>query len=520
MTTPVPGHLFAIHGKLQHVAFDAVVIPTDTRFHVAPGWQEVTQQSRPVRPERWDQGYGRAGDSEVWFIDVTDDNFVADGALIAKRVGALLKVIKETLGAPARGRVMPVVAMPLLASGSGGQPAGHAVNALIGQLELSASTLGIDIALCLLERDRFEAVQYQRRKIREATPGPYDEVGRDLGALAMRGALALMIGAGVSMAAGLPSWDTLLERLAGRLPQTHEGLVTGDSFKRLPALDKAELMAAILGDDFQATVVEAVRSDDAVRPSLAHFLLAGLRCPQVATTNYDLLYEVACTSQGAHKPAALPREVPEPGASWILKLHGDVDDPARIVLSRRSFIGYDAQQGPAGALFQSMLMTRHVLFVGLSFTDDNLLRLTHEAADFLAPSSGRDLGRKLGSVITLGHDPAREELWKRHLAWRGVTAPADYEQFATSPDETKRAVGINWRARELEVLIDSIAVWGTPDDGIYLDRIFTDLLDESQRKAAEHRRAWERFRSAVAQSAASRRIPARIAAVARTSSSL
>ncbi|MEK8226511.1 SIR2 family protein [Oerskovia sp. M15] len=61
-------------------------------------------------------------------------------------------------------------------------------------------------------------------------------------------------------------------------------------------------------------------------------------------------------------------------------MHGDVDRPATIVLSRSSFVRYDTRWKPVGSLVQSLMMTKHLLVVGASMTDDNLLRFAYEVA--------------------------------------------------------------------------------------------------------------------------------------------
>ena len=104
-------------------------------------------------------------------------------------------------------------------------------------------------------------------------------------------------------------------------------------------------------------------------------------------------------------------------------------------------------------------MTSHVLFVGVSLTDDNLLRLTHEVAHYVNESSSKSMKSAnktaetvernlLGTVLTLAPDPHRTRLWQDNLDWRALGTSAAQEAE---------------NARSLEVFLDSVAMWAVPD---------------------------------------------------------
>ncbi|WP_418605992.1 hypothetical protein [Georgenia sp. SUBG003] len=61
------------------------------------------------------------------------------------------------------------------------------------------------------------------------------------------------------------------------------------------------------------------------------------------------------------------------------------------------------------------MLTRHLLVVGASMTDDNFLRLAHEVTAFRErdPPHGDDDGAPpIGTVVTLSPKPAQERLWE------------------------------------------------------------------------------------------------------------
>lgn len=140
------------------------------------------------------------------------------------------------------------------------------------------------------------------------------------------------------------------------------------------------------------------------------------------------------------------------------------------MLTRTHFVGYDANQRPAGALFQSMLLTSHVLVVGASFTDDNILRLTHEVESFLQRyrSDGEEPVESFGTVLTLSSEALRRRLWQGTLDWHPVHESDDTDAGS----------------RALEVFLDQVAMWACSDQSFLLDERYENLLPDDDRQLA------------------------------------
>nr|WP_269449669.1 SIR2 family protein [Auraticoccus cholistanensis] len=208
-------------------------------------------------------------------------------------------------------------------------------------------------------------------------------------------------------------------------------------------------------------------------------MLSALQCKQAITTNYDTLYELACRAVARSGEsddkvvAVLPTSYPGPDQRWLLKMHGSVDEPASIVLTRADFAGYDGASRPAGAVLQAVLLTTHLLVVGTSMTDDNVLRLVHEVVQYRKRSKkkgGQDA--PLGTVLDVSGSTLRRRLYEGMFRWCALPGASVFE-----------------RALNLEVFLDCVAMYASDNLTWLLDVRFADLLDEETSALAEDLRS-------------------------------
>ena len=480
------GHLFVLHGRIEGVLHDVAIVPTASSFHIRGYWRPLLgDDTDRWRPREWPQdGYAKArGRDDVWFLNVGGRRG-AGAEVIVERAVAALHEIAAAGPTASRNRIKPLVAMPVLGIEGGGlgKERGHVVRLLLRSLTEAASELDLDVAVVTPDASVYAAAQHLRRQ-NAHWPLPPEQVqsAQRIGAAACQGELALFMGAGVSIPAGLPTWDQLLTQLA----HEHE-IDVGGGFGSLNALDQAQYLHSQvhnLGDHVARIVGQAKV------PALGHALLAALGCAEAVTTNYDRLYERAVQMQrGEHNVATvMPWEHPRFGKPWILKLHGDVEAPESIVLTRQQFVSFDVETRPAGALLQTLLMTRHVLFVGASLTDDNVVRLAYEVNRFRRQYK---LDGAVGTLLDVDNDLVRQQLWRGQLTWLSMSGSTIAE-----------------RSRTLEIFLDAVAAHASDDASWLLDERFKGLLDVDEElvgaardlysRAADAGREWQGLADAL-----------------------
>ena len=123
-------------------------------------------------------------------------------------------------------------------------------------------------------------------------------------------------------------------------------------------------------------------------------------------------------------------------------------------------VRYDAANRPSAALLQSLLLTKTLLVVGASMTDDNVIRLAHEVQDYRRVHQP-DADNTFGTVLDVSNDQLRAQLWEKQLDWVSLFDPA---------------LGNGYRLQEL--FLDRVAFYASRDSSWLLDERFEGLLAE------------------------------------------
>lgn len=449
------GHLFVAQGDLRRLSCDAIAIPCDLRLNIAGAWTEILPPGLP------------RGDRETWLrLPGEAKNGVVDvGDFEGRRIRAFVAVqgrdtpesvvdrmwrCIDTLSlglTPRKGHARPLIGVPLVGTGEGGLGGrrGEVINAVLHRHRYSNSDT--DIAMILQDRRDVAAVQARRRDgdWPDLSDGLREHADR-LGRLAASGQLALFIGAGVSIPAGLPDWQGLLRILASKAGFE---LTTLNS----DPWDAATPIVTALGEAYDEAMVQIF---DASCHAVGHALLAGLHLNCMVTTNFDPCIELALESVlGPNRFRVLARQLAQGGQPWLLKLHGDVRVQGSAVLTRRDFDEHKARDRPLRSVVETLLLTSHLLYVGHGLRDQSFLELAHGITK-VRQRANDDVPRSTGTALALTRlDAEAAEYRDLEMVWM---------------DEMSRTEG----ARTLEIFLDRLS-WQAVQEN---ERATEYLLDD------------------------------------------
>jgi hypothetical protein len=156
---------------------------------------------------------------------------------------------------------------------------------------------------------------------------------------------------------------------------------------------------------------------------------------------------------------------------WLLKLHGSVERPGDVVLTRDDYLGLAERSGALFGILQAMLMTRHMLFVGYSLSDDTFHQVMHEVRRARRGS----VVEQLGTALVLFDDPLLAELWREDLR---VVAVSD------GPPRTD-PTGMAVAQRCVDLVLDRLAYEAADVSAFLLDPTYASMLDEVETELAQ-----------------------------------
>ena len=180
----------------------------------------------------------------------------------------------------------------------------------------------------------------------------------------------------------LPSWPWLVSRMQEQLVMhaesgEHEALQK--FFRDEGPLDCAQLFRQTVGEanyrEFLLSQFDAGRHPF-IEPTPSHAALVDLELSLIFTTNYDELIEAAHLQAGVHLRVSISEEQfvarrADKPLRHLVKLHGSIDQPDTIVLTRSDYAKSRIERKEMLASLRSDMAEASFLFVGFSLSDPN-----------------------------------------------------------------------------------------------------------------------------------------------------
>lgn len=208
------------------------------------------------------------------------------------------------------------------------------------------------------------------------TPGPAPSklaLPPELTEVVRRKDAVLFAGAGVSLAAGMPSAAAFAERLTALIGDA-------DPASRMaPTKAFADAAMDVVAFHGRAYVTQKVRElmepPQNSAPTLAHRSAVRL-FPRIITTNFDGLFEDAARSLGVAK-ALVTTEIADSQLpnDAIVKLHGSYDLPDSLLITETDVLMLDRKRPRLCRAILDLMRTKTLIAVGSSFRDPSIVRL-------------------------------------------------------------------------------------------------------------------------------------------------
>lgn len=188
--------------------------------------------------------------------------------------------------------------------------------------------------------------------------------------------LVLFVGAGASIASGMPSWSKAIQIIAGRLSISNDDLdylrIPQNYFNARGKKEYTQLMRGIF------------RHGDYLQKHEIHDKIIEFDTTTIITTNYDHLIEQAAEDNSqilsvVSKDADLSYRQ---GGKELIKMHGDFEND-NFVLKEDDYLNYSRNFKLIENYVKSLIGTKVVLFIGYSFNDPDLKMIFSWVKDIL-----------------------------------------------------------------------------------------------------------------------------------------
>jgi hypothetical protein len=186
------------------------------------------------------------------------------------------------------------------------------------------------------------------------------------------------VGAGCSNSAGLPDWIGLLERLADFCDQLDRD--SSEARELIIAKDfeyAASILREFLDDEQHLDFLSSLSDFVDAEPKIIHEKLVSFGIRSFITTNYDCLLEKAVLAYSGDNieivtngnRESLTRICKATSKDFVYKLHGHIEEPGSIVLTRNDYNQLIHDNIQASHCLRTLFSSRPIVFIGYSLSD-------------------------------------------------------------------------------------------------------------------------------------------------------
>ncbi|MGZ3236723.1 MAG: SIR2 family protein [Burkholderiaceae bacterium] len=295
------------------------------------------------------------------------------------------------------------------------------------------------------------------------------------------GTAAIFAGAGLSVASGYVNWSELMREIAKEL-----GLDV-DRETNLVAVAQYHLNERRNRTRINQTIIDEFSIGHAINAN--HEILASLPIATYWTTNYDRMLETALES--ANKVVDVKHTVEhlkktQRGRQAVVyKMHGDVGDPDRAVLTKDDYEGYFRDRESFVTALTGDLVSKTMLFIGFSFTDPNIDYIMSRIRVVLRSQPKqhycilrRESRKPREKLANFEYRHRQQDYFVKDLARIGIHALM-VDEYS---DVTRILLAVEARYRTRTVFISGSAhgfdPWLPDDAGRFIEALSTELVSK------------------------------------------
>lgn len=237
------------------------------------------------------------------------------------------------------------------------------------------------------------------------------------------GNAGIFAGAGLSRASGYVDWKNLLKPLAKD--------VNLDIEKEKDYLSIAQYCRNESGSrtSINQEILNAFNAETGENENIE--IIARLPISTYWTTNYDKLIEKELEKQNRKVDVKMESEQLSIALAnrdaVVYKMHGDVDNPAKAVLTKDDYVLYEKRRPLFRTILKGDLISKKLLFIGFSFEDPNLDYILGQIHALLDENVAehycffrRVQEKDYDDAKDYGYEKARQELRAKDLARYGI----------------------------------------------------------------------------------------------------